>query len=139
MIPALSIKPVMAWLIVHGGKNIENRHWTTGYRGRFLVHASKTLSRADYAFAQSLDVELPSFEELPTGAIIGSVYLDRISPPTHVQDPSLQKYFYKWGDPSSKFWWHLTRPCPWTPEPCAGQLGFFFPPIQEMPERLRNF
>ena len=38
--PCLSIRQPWAWLIAHGWKNIENRTWPTGYRGRFLIHAA---------------------------------------------------------------------------------------------------
>ena len=42
---ALSVKQPWAWLIVHGLKDIENRTWPPGFRGRIYVHASK---RFDY-------------------------------------------------------------------------------------------
>lgn len=37
---ALSIRQPWAWLILHGGKDIENRSWNTNFRGRFLIHAA---------------------------------------------------------------------------------------------------
>jgi hypothetical protein len=37
----LSIRQPWAWLVAHGWKNIENRTWPTGFRGRFLIHAAK--------------------------------------------------------------------------------------------------
>jgi hypothetical protein len=39
---ALSIMQPWAWLIVNGLKDIENRKWSTDFRGEFLVHAGKT-------------------------------------------------------------------------------------------------
>ena len=36
----LSIRQPYAWLIVRGIKPIENRTWTTRYRGPVLIHAS---------------------------------------------------------------------------------------------------
>jgi hypothetical protein len=42
----LSIRQPWAHLIVHGSKNIENRSWSTKYRGPFLVHASLNINRA---------------------------------------------------------------------------------------------
>lgn len=81
---ALSIRQPWAWLIIHGGKDIENRSWHTKFRGRFLVHASKGMSRGEYDEALDLvqDVgpmetyhRFPSFEALPRGGIIGSVEL----------------------------------------------------------------
>ena len=40
-IPALSIQQPWAWLIVNGPKDIENRNWSTRFRGRFFVHSGK--------------------------------------------------------------------------------------------------
>jgi hypothetical protein len=39
---ALSIRQPWAWLICRGFKDIENREWSTSFRGRIFVHASKT-------------------------------------------------------------------------------------------------
>ena len=36
---ALSIKQPWAWLICAGYKDIENRDWSTKFRGRIYVHA----------------------------------------------------------------------------------------------------
>ena len=38
---ALSIRSPWWWAILKMGKDIENRDWWTGYRGRVLIHASK--------------------------------------------------------------------------------------------------
>ena len=43
--PALSIKQPWAWLILHAGKDIENRTWRTRYRGPLLIHAGKSPDR----------------------------------------------------------------------------------------------
>src|SRR3990167_9411398 len=48
---ALSIRQPWAWLILHAGKDIENRGWPTSFRGRFLIHASKGMTRAEYELA----------------------------------------------------------------------------------------
>jgi len=45
---ALSIRHSWAWLIVNGYKPIDNRDWSTTYRGEFLIHASKTCARRYY-------------------------------------------------------------------------------------------
>lgn len=41
---ALSIRQPWAWLIINGGKDIENRDWPTKFRSRILVHAGKGAS-----------------------------------------------------------------------------------------------
>lgn len=43
---ALSIRQPWAWLILHGGKDIENRKWATSRRGRILIHAGKAVDSA---------------------------------------------------------------------------------------------
>jgi hypothetical protein len=84
VIPALSIRQPWAWLIVNGHKDIENRVWTTPYRGRFLVHAGKTFSRAYYdeqasalAKAGLMPAGFPTFEHMAsqTGGIVGEATL----------------------------------------------------------------
>ena len=38
---ALSIRAPWWWMILHAGKDVENREWFTRYRGPVLIHASK--------------------------------------------------------------------------------------------------
>jgi len=80
---ALSIRQPWAWLIIHGGKDVENRTWHTKFRGRFLVHASKGMTGYEYADAWNFCernglAKPPSFAELKRswcGGVIGSVEL----------------------------------------------------------------
>lgn len=77
---ALSIRQPWAHLIIHGGKDIENRTWTTKLRGRFLVHASKGMTRqehqvvAEFCARRVLPMP-PAYEQLKRGGIVGSVEL----------------------------------------------------------------
>ena len=41
----LSVRQPWAWLIVYGGKDIENRSWRTPYRGPLLIHAGKRIDQ----------------------------------------------------------------------------------------------
>ena len=76
----LSIRQPWAWLIVNGIKTVENRTWSTQYRGPLLIHASKT---PDYTpdeyrnFRRGIlaeyKIEMP--ETLPVGGIVGRVDL----------------------------------------------------------------
>jgi len=61
----ISIRQPWAHLIVNGSKNIENRSWSTKYRGPVLIHASKTVNRRACA-----ELGLDS-HELPTGGVVG--------------------------------------------------------------------
>lgn len=44
---AISIKQPFAGLIAYGGKSLEIRTWSTKYRGRLLICASRTIYRGD--------------------------------------------------------------------------------------------
>ena len=75
---ALSIRQPWAWLIVHAGKDIENRNWSSKFRGRFLIHAAKGMTRQEYEDAcdfvhDVVDsmIRIPSFDSLPRGGIVG--------------------------------------------------------------------
>lgn len=82
----LSIRQPWAYLIVHAGKDVENREWPTRFRGRILIHAGKAMTRGDYQacciFCSGLpdgampkDFRFPSFEELRSqcGGIVGEM------------------------------------------------------------------
>lgn len=80
MTPALSIRQPWAWLILHAGKDVENREWPTKLRGRILVHAGKGMTVDEYAsaamFAERCGVtKLPAIAELQRGGIVGAVEL----------------------------------------------------------------
>lgn len=44
---ALTICQPYPWLIIHGGKTIENRTWPTAYRGPLVIHAGKSRKYID--------------------------------------------------------------------------------------------
>lgn len=81
---AISIRQPWAWLIVNGYKDIENRSWDTKYRGMVLIHASKGMTRKEYAAAQAVcesfpplqRVTLPPFDKLERGGIVGYAYIE---------------------------------------------------------------
>jgi len=72
---ALSIRQPWAWLITHGPKDIENRNWKTNFRGPFLIHTGKEVSPDFNAIKkqckQDLDIDIPAWQDLPTGGIVG--------------------------------------------------------------------
>ena len=120
---ALSIRQPWAWLIINGGKNIENRDWPTRFRGRILVHASKGMTRDEWSdaweFAQGTGASAKAIEAGVTrdnilrGGIIGSVEIvDCVS-------YSSSPWF------CGKFGFVLRDPRPMQFIPFKGQLGFF--------------
>lgn len=124
---ALSIRQPWAWLILHAGKDIENRDWYTPVRGRILIHAGKGMTRDEYEDAASTaavvaaidanaPLELPPFEVLQRGGIVGEVEIVDC-----VRDSESPWFFGKYG-----FVLRNPKVLPFTPY--RGQLGFFYVP-----------
>ena len=115
----LTIRQPWAWLIIHGGKDIENRTWPTNVRGNIRVHAAKGMTRAEYdgavefACDAGLTKPVPAFEDLKRGGIIGIVEIVDC-----VKNSKL-----RWFE--GPFGFVLRKPYPLPFQPCAGQLGFF--------------
>lgn len=130
---ALSLRQPWAWVVVHGGKNIENRKWPTKFRGPFLVHAAKGMTRDEYEdavdFAHDVDptIIVPEPKVLDRGGIVGVASVVGCIAPCCSQPPSL------FSTVSCKHPWHMpgqfgflladVAPLPFTP--CRGMLGFF--------------
>jgi hypothetical protein len=114
---ALSIRQPWAWLIVNGHKDIENRQWKTHQRGRIAVHASKGMTRDEYAIADVLaeeqGVTLPAFEDLERGGIVGTVEI------VDCVDRDASPWFF--GD----YGFVLKNPRLVPFQPMSGRLNFF--------------
>lgn len=80
---ALSVRQPWAWMILHGGKDIENREWPTRFRGRVLIHASNGMTHDEWedawTFAHGSGARPKAFElglrfdNVERGGIVGSV------------------------------------------------------------------
>ena len=72
---ALSIRQPWAWLVVNGYKDIENRTWSTEFRGRVYVHAGQRMEPDDYPEQREhigrAGIVVPA--RLARGAIVGEV------------------------------------------------------------------
>lgn len=72
---ALSIRQPYAWLIVAGHKPVENRTWTTNYRGPLLIHAGlRPHDHTNDEIKRRFGFSIPHFD-LPRGGIVGRVDL----------------------------------------------------------------
>lgn len=122
---AISVRQPWAWMIIHAGKDIENRTWPTKFRGRVLIHAAKGMTREEYndaAFEVRMvhRIVIPEFESLNRGGVIGSVEIvDCVS-------ESDSPWF---GGP---FGFVLRSPEPMEFRPCRGALGFFKPYVSSL-------
>ena len=100
---ALSVRQPWAWLIVNGYKDIENRTWSTDFRGRVYVHAGRKIKSG-----------IMPPEELPLGAIVGEVII------TDCVDISSSPWF------CGPFGFLLSEPTAYeVPILYRGQLGLF--------------
>jgi len=136
---ALSLRQPWAWMVVHGGKNLENRKWRTHQRGGFLIHASLGMTPAYYAdavaFARKVAPTLvvPPMESLARGGFIGQANLVDVIPPCCPRvgsNPAVGKLF---ADAPCTHRWHMAEqyafvlediaPLPFVP--FKGALQFF--------------
>ena len=113
---ALSIRQPWARLIVNGYKDIENRTWSTDFRGRDYVHAGKRVNQGDFQeqrdYIRESGLILP--EEPSLGAIVGEVII------TDCVDTSSSPWF------CGPYGFILSSPVVYKdPIPYRGQLGFF--------------
>lgn len=77
---AISIRQPWAWAIIHAGKDIENRDWSTKFRGPVCIHAAKAVPPVKYLMdcshvaAITKRVKMPPKlgHDFPRGGIIGT-------------------------------------------------------------------
>lgn len=127
----ISVRQPWAWLIIFKLKDIENRTWATKFRGRILIHAAKGMTRREYETVEAnllwhTDpiIELPPYEELARGGIIGSVEI------TDCVSESNSEWF---GGP---YGFVLRDPRPMEFLPWTGRLGIFEIPDAALPSAL---
>lgn len=127
-VKALSVRQPWAWAIARGHKPVENRSWTTAYRGPLLIHASM---RIDLDACESPLIRdagwHPDDPVAAIGAIIAVVDLMTICSAT-VADPSSTCPCGRWSQPG-RHHWHVAGPrVPPRPILALGRLGLWEPP-----------
>ena len=74
----LTVRQPYAWLLIHGGKDIENRSYRTSHRGPLLIQASARSPRAYFdaamEFARSRGISIP-VDSLRSGSLSALVEL----------------------------------------------------------------
>lgn len=119
-LPALSIRQPWAWLILTKRKDVENRTWSTPYRGPLLIHAGKGMDRRDVDYVEGtygLSVPL----NLDRGGIVGIA---------HVVDV-VDRHDSQWF--AGPFGWVLCDAQPLAFLPYRGSLGIFRVPLGAFP------
>jgi hypothetical protein len=123
-VKALSIRSPWWWAILEAGKDIENRDWSTNFRGRFLIHVGKWFKEDE--IMEDLDVirRIRNLDEPAEdaakqlkpygGCIVGSVEIVDC-----VTESTSPWFFGKYG-------FVLRNPVTFDkPVPRKGALGFF--------------
>jgi hypothetical protein len=133
---ALSVRNPWAWMIIHAGKDVENRDWPTKVRGRILIHAAKTMTveewRHAWNFSQGTSAPVKAnlagitSGTIQRGGIIGSVEIYAC-----VTEFRSHWFMGKYG-----FLLSNPRPLPFTP--WRGRLGFFDVPVEELPAETKR-
>lgn len=118
---AISIQQPWAWAVVNGFKPIENRDWSTTYRGEVLIHAGRADAgmeswhavRARLRDCGDDPEELPELEALAKGGIVGRANL------IDVVRTSSSPWF------SGPFGFVFSQATPLRLIRCSGRLGLF--------------
>ena len=125
---ALSIRQPWAWLITHGLKPVENRTWSTAYRGELLIHASKEFDQA------GLDSVLGNFPHLASrmpveyslGCVVGVATVT----------DCVQAHHSPWF--TGPYGFVLRDAKPLQPRPFKGALGLFEVPDELMTSEIHK-
>jgi hypothetical protein len=120
---ALTVIQPWAWLIIHGGKTVENRVWPTRYRGPLLIHAAAATRQYPEIYNQARTFvgrnigwrhRVPDIFDAATlrkGGFIGVVDVVDVCGKQEHADP--------WNMPGY-FGWYLANPRPLEFQPWKG-------------------
>lgn len=111
---ALSIRQPWIWAMFHLGKDVENRTWSTGIRGRVMLHASQKYDHEGARWIEeNFGIVPPDQHSLPRGGFVGSVEIVDC-----VKEMDSKWFFGEIG-------FVLKDPIEVAYQACKGRLGFF--------------
>jgi len=124
---ALSIQQPWAWMILYGTKRVENRTWSTKFRGDFLIHAGLKVDREAMADLESDILAVPEPRPkahrgglLGIASVIDCVRVEQIASNEWANGP----WCFVLSDIRP-----FEKPIPW-----KGELGFFNVPESALAE-----
>ncbi len=114
---ALSLKQPWAELLISGKKKIEIRKWNTSFRGKFLVHASKSPDKKA--------LEKFNLKDIKYGAIIGKAELAEIK--KYKDDDEFEKdnSLHLANSSFGRYGFIIKNPERIAPISCPGKLNFW--------------
>jgi hypothetical protein len=130
---ALTICQPWAWAIATGIKRVENRTWSTRYRGRLAIHAGVSSLWWERGRQRLEEWGYSVPQDVPRGAIVALCDLVGVVPYRSPGNGSAVE-----GEPfaAGPFCWLLANASPLAePIPCRGQQGVFTLP-REIAERI---
>jgi hypothetical protein len=123
-------------MILHGGKDVENRDWPTKVRGRVLIHAAKTMTADEWYDAwhfshgtcarAKANLAGLTRENIQRGGIVGSVEI-------YACVTEFRSHWFM-----GKYGFLLSNPRPLPFAPWRGMPGFFDVPVEELPAETRQ-
>lgn len=123
---AISIRQPWAWLIIHGGKDIENRIWKTNFRGPVLIHAAKGMTEDEWEdglwFARHAWADTGRPQSAPRGVTAKTIERGGVIGVAEIVDcvrVSNSRWF------TGEYGFVLANPRPLPFMPFKGALGFF--------------
>lgn len=137
---ALTVRQPWAHAILTLGKDVENRNWSTTYRGPLLIHAGLQADEGGEVELARRGFDVPGYTSpaAPRGAIVGVVQL------VNCWDPLTRDYPRGLDVIASPWWigrvgWLLRDPVAFpTPMPWKGAQGLFDVPDDQVLEHLRS-
>jgi hypothetical protein len=116
----LSLRQPWAWAVAAGHKRVENRSWSTRYRGIVYIHASTKIDRAGLNWLKRKKGLVPRADDMPVGVIVAVANLTDVV--TRKRAPKFGKWFFgPYGFVLADIR-RLRRPVP-----TLGRLGLFRP------------
>lgn len=127
IIKALSLKQPYAWLIANGYLLVDDRTWSTDYRGTMMIHASKGIYEAYYDYlVTNTDIPLPNKDKLGYGGVVGIAKLVLCARPDEIPPSfSIEQRSHFSGVPRDGFGFLFENAQPLELMPCPGKLGIF--------------
>ena len=124
---AISLIQPWATLIVAGLKRYETRSWSTPYRGRILIHASKKLDKRYLARPDVARLVMQAgLTTFPTGVIVGRATIAGCVPSEELADliPDAEALVGDFGE--GRFAWAMQNAVMFDqPIECKGHLGIW--------------
>lgn len=134
---AISYHQPYAWMLVNGYLDIDDRSWSTPYRGQLAIHASKAFSAHYYDYVRyHLGVDIPEMAELGYGVVMGVARLIHVLNPG---EPTLVSDARRAHGGGHCYGWQFDQVQLFEkPVPCRGQQGLFDIDIPALIETEEN-